>query len=230
MGGPQPLFVLGTGPGVGKTRVACGLLAALVSRGAAAVGVKPVETGCPYGEDHDLIGQDGARLRAAGTPLPPLVASPYRFAPPLSPAVAAEQAGLLLSIDDLVQAIRAAERFGRAVVEGPGGPLCPVAHDGATVDLAARLSAAVLVVGADRGGGDGQALLTLEACARRGLDVRGVLLSRRDADGGRLFNEQTIAARGRVTVFATLPTMEVDDQHTVAQHLQAHGVVDALLR
>lgn len=233
MGGPQALFILGTGPGVGKTLVACGLLAALKAQGTTAAGIKPVETGCAYGEDHDLIGRDGTRLRQAGLPIPPLVASPYRFAPPLSPAVAAEQAGLLITMEDLVQAVQAARAaidFGRIVVEGPDGPLCPVAQDGATADLAARLTAAVLVVGPDREGADGQVLLTLEACERRGLDVRGVLLSRRDADRGRLRNEETIAARGQVTVFETLPTLEATDVHAVAQHLEAHRVVDALLR
>jgi dethiobiotin synthetase len=230
VGGPQPLFILGTGPGVGKTLVACGVLSALKARGITAAGIKPAETGCPYGEDHDLIGRDGARLRAAGAPLPPLVASPYRFAPPLSPAVAAEQAGLLLTLEELAQAVHAAARFGRVVVEGPGGPLCPVAQDGATADLAVHLGAAVLVVGADREGGDGQALLTLEACARRGLDVRGVLLSRRDVDAGRLFNEPSIAARAAAAVFPTLATLEADDLHAVARHLEAHLVLDALLR
>lgn len=231
VGGYAPLFVLGTGPRLGKTLIASGLLSALGQRGVSAVGIKPVETGCDHDQDHDLVGCDGVLLRAAApTPLPPLVASPYRFSPPVSPAVAASQAGLELSLDDLVQAVRVAQTHGRTVVEGPGGPLCPLTQDGSTVDLAARLEASVLVVGQDRPGGDGEVLLTLEACRSRGVDVRGVLLSRRDADAGEWCNDEMILARAGVPLFATLPTLENDRVHHCRVHLEAHGVVDALLR
>ncbi len=231
MGGYAPLFVLGTGPRVGKTLVASGLLAALGQRGISAVGMKPVETGCTHDEDHDLVGRDGMQLReAASTPLPPLVGSPYRFAPPVSPALAALRAGLELTLDDLVQAVDSAKGHGRTVVEGPAGPLCPLTQDGCTVDLAAQLGAAVLLVGQDRPGGDGEILLTLEACRSRNVDVRGVLLSRRDADASQWCNDETLGQRSGVPIFATLPTLEQDRVHHCRAHLESHGVVDALLK
>lgn len=227
---PPPLFVLGTGHQVGKTLVACGLLTALGERDVGATGVKPVETGCPHDDAHDLVGIDGERLRAASSvPTPPLVTSPYRFAPPLSPALAAEQVGLELTIDDLVAAVEESQRLGRTVVEGPGGPLCPLAPGRSTLDLAVALQARILVVGSDRKGADGQVLLTLEACEHRKANVVGVLLSRRDADGTQLAHETSIRRRGAVTVFETLPTLQPADAATVAAHLETHGVVDALL-
>lgn len=225
-----PLFVMGTGPGVGKTLVATGLLTALGARGVAAVGIKPVETGCAHDDTHDLVGADGARLReAAPTKLPPLVTSPYRFAPAVSPAIAAEQAGLELRLDDLTQAVDAGRAFGRVVVEGPGGPLCPVASDGSTADLAARLRGPVLLVARDQLGADGDVLLAIEACARRGLALRGVVLSRRDADGTGWSNEASIASRTEVPVFTTLPPLSGDEVRQAAAHLEAAGALDALL-
>lgn len=226
-----PLFILGTGPGVGKTLVGCGLLTALGARDLAAVGIKPVETGCPHDDSHDLVGVDGDALRAAApTELPPLVSSPYRFAHPVSPLVAAARAGLELTVDDLGQAVHAAHARGRAVVEGPGGPMCPIAADGATVDLAAHLGAATLIVAADRPCADGEVLLTLESCARRGVRVRGVLLSHRDADGTGWANETAIRARSEVPLFDALPTLGDDPVARTAAHLEASGVVDALLK
>lgn len=226
-----PLFVLGTGPGVGKTLIAAGLLAALGQRGMSAVGIKPVETGCPHDESHDLVGRDGEQLRVASpTPVPPLVASPYRFAPATSPVVAATASGLELTLDDLLQAVETAQGHGRTVIEGPGGPLCPLAEDGYTIDLAARLSAPVLLVGQDRQGADGQVLLCIEACRARGVDLRGVLLSRRDADGGQWANADIIHNRGGIRPFETLPTLEKDLVHHCRLHLEAQGVVDALLK
>ncbi len=226
-----PLFVLGTGPGVGKTLVASGLLAALGQRGISAVGIKPVETGCPHNEDHDLVGRDGDQLRAVSpTPVPPLVASPYRFAPATSPVVAATASGLELTLDDLIQAVEIAQGHGRTVIEGPGGPLCPLTEDAYTADLAARLSAPVLLVGQDRQGADGQILLCIEACRARGLDLRGVMLSRRDADGGQWSNAEIIRQRAGIEPFETLPTLDKDLVHQCRAHLEAQGVVDALLK
>lgn len=224
-----PIFVLGTGPRVGKTLVAEGLLAALGALGRPAVGMKPVETGCAHGDDHDLVGRDGERLRAAApTPLPPLLASPYRFAPALAPAVAAQQAGLTLTVSDLAQAVAQAGAVAPVIVEGPGGPLSPIAEDGATVDLAAALRAKVLVLSADRPGADSAVLLTLEACARRGVSVAGVLLTRRDADVTPQPHEATIRDRGGVRVFATVPTLDGDKAAGMQAHLAGTDILQAL--
>ena len=224
-----PIFVLGTGPRVGKTLVAEGLLRALGAAGRRAVGVKPVETGCAHGDDHDLVGRDGERLRAAApTPLAPLLASPYRFQPDLPPALAAQQAGLSLTVADLAQAVSQAAAVAPVVVEGPGGPLTPIADDGGTLDLAAALGARVLVVSADRPGADSAVLLTLEACAQRGVRVVGVILDRRDADAPSQLQEATIRARGGVTVFDTLPTLEGDLAAGAQAHLEAANLLAAL--
>ncbi len=79
------LFVTATDTGVGKTWVACALARAAVRRGLRVATMKPCETG---------DGDDGARLlEAAGRPLDPSLARPYRFHLPASPEVAARAEG-----------------------------------------------------------------------------------------------------------------------------------------
>jgi dethiobiotin synthetase len=163
----RTLFVAGTARGVGKTLVARGLLERVRAVGHRAVGIAPIETGCAYGEGHDLIGRDGDALRmSSSSPLPPLVASPYRFPVDATPADAARLAGLELELEDLVSAVDAAASFGTiVVVEGPHTALTPITSRHVTLDLARALGAPVAIVG--RSGTDE----VEAACAERGIRV-----------------------------------------------------------
>ena len=89
------LFITGTDTGVGKTVVTCALAWALRRQGVARVGVcKPFATGCRRDRE-GLVSPDAEALaHFADCRLPLDVINPLRFAAPLAPAVAAEQAGL----------------------------------------------------------------------------------------------------------------------------------------
>lgn len=240
MAAEQPegiVFVAGTDTGVGKTIVTAALVRRLRALGRQAIGIKPVETGCSHDDTHDLIGSDGQLLHvAAHRGAPPLVVSPYRFAPPVSPALAAERAGIELSLDDLATAVEATFSFGRVVVvESAGGALSPIAQDGLGLDLAERLGAAVLVVGADQLGVQSQALLVLEAIRRRALRIAGVILSRLVPQSPEIDiqdNVRMIRERGGVQVFPTIPWLEGEDKARLLaaeSHLTAHAIAEAIL-
>jgi dethiobiotin synthase len=134
------LFVLGTREAVGKTFVAMSLLRLADRLGIHAAGMKPVQTGCPYTEDHDLWARDGDVLRAAvRRPLAPLVTSPYRFP--------TRRAGIALTLADLESAVvAAAAAVDLLIVEGTGGIDTEIAEDGTSADLAARLNARTVLV------------------------------------------------------------------------------------
>ena len=203
------LFVLGTREAVGKTLVAMTLLRLADRLGIAAAGMKPVQTGCPYTEDHDLWARDGDVLRAAVRhPLPPLVTSPYRFPTPGAPAAAAARAGLDLTLADLEAAVRSAESsVDLLIVEGTGGVDTEIAEDGTTAALAARLGARIVVVA------DVEDDLDAVLSKVRG-DVRGVILTR-------------VERSEHPRVLLALPPL--DDGEDPVEHFVRANLAEALL-
>ncbi|MCK6546270.1 dethiobiotin synthase [Myxococcota bacterium] len=229
------LFVTGPDAAVGKTLFAASLVRRLRALGRSAVGMKPIETGCVYGEDREILAPDGARLiEASDRCILPLVAVPYRFQPKVSPALAAERAGLELTLADLVEAVDQAFRFGDlVVVEGPGAALEPIAVDGLGLDLAERLGAVLLVVARDELGAPGAVLGVLEAARRRGLRVAGIVLTRTTPGAGEgLDNERIVRAWANATVFPTFPCFEGDSMACITsavEHVAAHQIAEHVL-
>lgn len=169
-------FIAGTDTGVGKTRVGTALVHGLVARGLDVRVRKPVESGCEPGPD-GLLPLDASALRQAAGAREPLDAvCRYRLRAAVSPERAAALEGVRFSVADLTAAC-VAPPGALLAVEGAGGFLSPVAHDGLNADLAAALGLPVVLVAADRLGAINHVLLTLEAIARRGLTVAGLVLS-----------------------------------------------------
>jgi len=176
------LFVAGTDTGVGKTEVACALLAALGARGLDAVGMKPVASGCvrtPSG----LRNADVERLRAAsGVRAARRLVNPYAFAPPVAPHIAAAEAGVEIEYARILASYRAlAARADAVVVEGVGGFAVPLGRRADMATLAARLALPVVLVVGMRLGCLNHALLTVEAIGRRRLALAGWVANRVDA-------------------------------------------------
>lgn len=174
-------LVVGSERGLDLAAVAEGLIGALRIRGLPAVGVKPIDVGCPYAEDHDLRSADGERLWAASDrALPPLVAAPYRFRASGDPVAAAAAAGLELTIRDVLSTVEDAARFGGPVVVlGPDHADQPYAADGDVWDLGRALTAKIVAVAATA-----PELSPLSArAAAEGLELVKVLLGAEPADG-----------------------------------------------
>ena len=145
------LFVTSRAPGAGKTLVAAAILRRLRALQVRAVGVKPIETGSRHGEDHDLYSVDGLFLAAESTPQVPLpVIAPYLFATGGAGASAMSAVGMEVTLQDLVEAVRGAERYGDVlVIEGATGAFDAVADDGTELDFAKALDAHLIVVEQD---------------------------------------------------------------------------------
>ena len=168
------LFVTGTDTDVGKTFVSCALARGLRERGVDVGVMKPVETGVP-----DAGPLDARALReAAGVDDPIELVCPLRFEMPAAPEAAARAEGVgvsLESIDAAYGTLRA--RHEMLLVEGAGGLLVPFDAKTTMADLALRLELPVLLVARTALGTINHTLLSLEACAARGLEVVGVVLS-----------------------------------------------------
>jgi dethiobiotin synthetase len=168
------VFVTGTDTGVGKTRVACALIAALREAGLDVGAMKPIETG--VGEAGPL---DAIALRDASGARDPLeIVCPQPFALAAAPSVAARAERREVDLE----AVRAAfERVASAreivVVEGAGGLLVPIRVGFTMADLARELGLPLLIVARAALGTINHTSMTLEAAASNGLRVAGVVIS-----------------------------------------------------
>jgi dethiobiotin synthetase len=198
------LFVTATDTGVGKTEVACALVAEARARGLDAVGMKPAQSGLVPGEP-----SDADRLREASGAAEPLEAiCPYAFAAPLAPAVAARVEGRQISLPRVLEAARAlAARHAAVVVEGAGGLLVPLTERETFADLAVALALPVLVVARAGLGTVNHTALTVEALRRRGLTVAAIVLNRAAPgdDPSVPHNAAEIARATGIAPVATLP-------------------------
>ncbi len=198
------LFITATDTGVGKTEIACALLAGARARGLDAIGMKPAQSGTAAGER-----SDAERLRDACGAVEPLEAiCPYSLAAPLAPAVAARAEGREISFARVVEAARAlAARHAAIVVEGAGGLLVPLTERETYADLATALALPVLVVARAGLGTVNHTALTVEALRRRGLAVAAIVMNRtaREDDPSVPHNAGEIARLTGIAPVAVLP-------------------------
>ena len=87
---PERFFITGTDTGVGKTIVSALLCAALD-----AIYWKPIQTGTREGTDRETV------IKLAEIPEARTVPEVYRFAPPVSPHLAARRAGVRIKLSTI---------------------------------------------------------------------------------------------------------------------------------
>ncbi len=176
-------FITGTDTGVGKTHVACALTAALAGRGRRVAGMKPVASGArrtPAGLRH----ADAERLLAAGNVAVPYeTVNPYCFEPAVAPHLAAEDAGIEMRLQTILDAAARLRAAGAEslVVEGAGGWRVPIGPRQTMSDVAQALGLPVLLVVGLRLGCLNHARLTLEAIRRDDAPFAGWVANACDA-------------------------------------------------
>jgi dethiobiotin synthetase len=136
----------GTATEVGKTWWGAATLTALRRRDIAVTASKPVQSFEPG------IGPTDAEILAGATDdVARSVCPEHRSLPmPVAPPMAAEALGLpCFTVSELAAEVEARRRPGITWVEGVGGPRSPIAADGDTVDLCARLRPDLVVLVAE---------------------------------------------------------------------------------
>ncbi len=186
-------FIAGTDTEIGKTFVTCALLHAARARGLKALGRKPIAAGAERQGD-ELINEDAARLRAAGSFDPGLaLLNPYCLKSPIAPHIAAAEEGMAIEPAPILEAFAALKAQADIVlVEGVGGFRVPLGKDYDTADLARDLALPVILVVGMRLGCINHALLTAEAIAARGLTLAGWVANQ--VDPAMLRFDQNLAA------------------------------------
>jgi dethiobiotin synthetase len=183
------LFVTATGTDIGKSFVACGIVAELRRRGRKVAALKPLASGF---DDARAAESDPGRLIAAlGRDLVPAELdriSPWRFCAPLAPDMAAKREGKIVDFAALVKFCRdaiapAIHGPDDLLIEGVGGVMSPIAEKHTMLDWMAELGIPVLLVTGSYLGAQSHALTALAALRGRRLVPRAIVVCEsRDSD------------------------------------------------
>jgi len=226
-------FVAGTDTGVGKTHVSAALLHALARSGHAAVGMKPIASGCEW-RDGAWHNDDVAQLRAASAVrVPPEQTCPFLLRTPCSPHLAAVADGVRITREPILAAFDALRaQAGAVVVEGVGGFRVPLdtgedAWD--TADLATMLALPVVLVVGLRLGCLNHAMLSAEAIRARGLPLAGWVANRIDP-AMPLADDNIATLRDALAAFdaphlGTLPWQDRPDPRLAAERLDLSALL-----
>ena len=211
--------------------------AATLNRLAALAGAPP-PTISAKAPPQALRPRDALRLRrfakAEHCPLDQI--NPYRYAPPLAPAVAARLANRPIELAHILECQkRLLQGSDVLIVEGAGGLMVPLDDRHLIIDLIAQMQLTTLLVAHSGLGTINHSLLSLEALRRRGLPVCGLVLNRLQAQPRpeEAANPLQIEAFAETTVRGVLPhvtTKQLDDTDYMAQRLRVHVDLDAILK
>jgi dethiobiotin synthetase len=184
-------FVTGTDTGVGKTVLSALLVAALDG-----VYWKPVQTGAIEGTDRESV-----RLWAACSE-ERLLPERYCFDAPVSPHLAAREAGVRISLDAFEFRARLDDR--PCIVEGAGGAMAPLNERDLMLDLMRCVGFPVVVAARTTLGTINHTLLTLAALRAAHLSVRGVVM----IGVQNIENRRAIEHYGHSRVIGHIPLLE----------------------
>lgn len=188
-------FVTGTDTGVGKT-----VLSALLVASLDANYWKPVQTGAVEGTDRECVRQ------WASPPEECLLPERYCFDPPVSPHLAAREAGVRIPLEAFELPAGPPNR--PWIVEGAGGVMVPINECDFMLDLMWHLKLPVVVASRTVLGTINHTLLTLAALQNSGVATLGVVL----IGAENLENRRAIEHYGRTRILGHIPLLERIDR------------------
>ncbi|KPC36209.1 ATP-dependent dethiobiotin synthetase BioD [Pseudomonas syringae pv. cilantro] len=215
-------FITGTDTDAGKTTVAAGLLHAARLAGLSTAAGKPVASGCGMTSE-GLRNSDALALQAeCSVELAYDEVNPLALEPAIAPHLAAREAGVVLTVDSLLQPMRhmLAKQADFTLIEGAGGWRVPLAGQSYLSDLAIALKLPVILVVGVRLGCINHAVLTAEAIARDGLHLAGWVANVIDGETSRLEeNLATLIERLPAACLGRVPRLSSASAENVARYL-----------
>jgi len=168
-------FITGTDTGIGKTSFSCLLLHWLTAQGFRACGLKPIASGA-IAQQGQLVSEDALALQqASNIDITLTQINPLCFAPAIAPHIAAEQIGMTLCTEHIIQACQDTLRLPKdyLVVEGAGGLLVPLSKQETLMDLIKAFALPVIVVVGMKLGCLNHALLTHHVLHQHAIPITG---------------------------------------------------------
>ena len=188
-------FITATGTGIGKTLVTAALCHQLRARGKTVRVLKPVVTGLAEAllaeSDPGILlksmGREGGALDSI---------SPFRFAAPLAPSMAAAREGRQLDLSAVVRFCNDAARGPEQVllIEGVGGLMVPLAPDLTVLDWIRALGCPAILVAGSYLGSLSHSLTALSVLRQAGLALSGIVVS--ETPNSSVALDETVAALG----------------------------------
>jgi dethiobiotin synthetase len=173
------LFVTSSGTDIGKTFVMLRLIAELEAAGRRVQALKPVASGFDAAQpEHSdtalLLHAQGRGLEVANLD----AVSPWRFAAPLSPDMAAARERRTVPFDALVALCRRpSSRADVTLIEGIGGVMVPLDATRTVLDWIAALDAPTLLVVGSYLGTLSHTLTAVAALHARRVTIAGIVVS-----------------------------------------------------
>jgi len=167
-------FVTGTDTGIGKTYFTLACISALQQAGYKTLAMKPVASGAEW-IDGQLRNEDALLIQQTlNHAVDYDLINPYAFAAPVSPHIAAQQAGVEIDLQHIKTCYQQfSESAEFVIVEGVGGWLAPLTDQLTVADMAATLALPVVLVVGIRLGCLNHAMLTAQAIRQTGLSLSG---------------------------------------------------------
>lgn len=170
-------FITATGTDLGKTWLTAGVAGVCRARGIAVRAVKPVTSG--YDPAHPEASDAGLLLAKVGAGDTVDNISPWRFAAPLSPDLAAAREGRVIDFDALVGWCRSEieRNAGLLLIEGIGGALVPLDKTHTVREWIAALDIPVVLVAGTYLGALSHTLATLAALSAAGIEPAALVVN-----------------------------------------------------
>jgi dethiobiotin synthetase len=174
-------FVTGTGTEIGKTFVCAGLIRHLRAALRPVRALKPVISG--FDAATAPASDSALLLDALGIPLCDdaiAAISPWRYAAPLSPNMAARAEARSIDLDEVVTFCRqeiSAAADATVLIEGVGGLMVPLDERRTVLDWIARLNVPILLIAGSYLGAISHTLTCVEVLRSRGLPLAAILVN-----------------------------------------------------
>lgn len=218
------VFITATGTEVGKTLVARGLIRTLRAQGRTVEALKPVVSGY---EPQEMAGSDpGLLLSSLGEPVTPdgvARISPFRFANPISPHLAARREGKKIDFNAVVELCRWRMQAapGALIIEGVGGVMAPLDEKRTVLDWIVALNQPVILVAGSYVGTFSHTFTALEVLKLRGANLTTLVINE-TMGSGVSFTDTVAAMRAfspEIDVQGLRRLRDGSLDHPVFQHL-----------
>lgn len=217
------IFVTSTGTDIGKTFVTAGLIRCLRERKKDVDALKPIISG--FDPAHAGNSDSGVLLHALGLPLTDEEIediSPWRFAAPLSPDMAARHEGEEIDFEQLLSfcetAIKEAE--GDLLIEGVGGVMVPLDQTNTVIDWIAELNIPSILVAGTYLGSISHTLTAADALDGADCELTTIVVT--ETAGSHVPLYETVATISRflpaIDVIA-LPRLEIGADHPAFEQI-----------
>lgn len=156
----KPIFITGTGTGIGKT-----LIAAIIAEALQADYWKPVQAGFDNGTDSLWVEQ---MISNKKTVIHPEV---YKFKMAASPHIAAMAEQKKIVLKDIINHLPETKK--QLIIEGAGGLMVPLNKEEFVIHLIKKIKARVIIVSKNELGSINHSLLTAAVLKKEKADVAG---------------------------------------------------------